>query len=509
MFGLSRPWYLIVGLGVLPLVVGAACAKGQVEFDESNVGGQGGTTTTTSMGGDSQGGTGGDPTVGPCGQDCTAIVVQDCFQSVCNEGMHPGPVGSCTVIPAEAATSCDDGQFCTVNDSCDGAGVCLGGPPNTCGIVPDGCELVTCDEASQACGVAPVMNGGACTPASLCEVGGTCTNGLCIGVAKDCFFAPIPNECYESVCNPANGACEPQTGPVGVACTDPNELCTVGKTCDGAGVCVGGGPLDCSALTQGCFNGACDTMSGQCISEPVPQGGSCLSAADDCNNGTCDMAGICQPVPTNEGGVCEDGNSCTGGETCTTGVCAGGAPLPQTVYFSEDFANNNAGWTMDIDWEIGSATAGGTAGSCGNMDPANDNTSTADNGIAGANIGGDISGAGFSVHPPYYITSPIINTAAVSGPMWVSFYRWLNSDYTPYMNNYVEVFDGATWQPLFASGPPPNIEDATWNQQMFDIAPYKNNNMRVRFGFEIGSSGVYTCSGWNLDDVEVVNVVCP
>jgi hypothetical protein len=33
--------------------------------------------------------------------------------------------------------------------------------------------------------------------------------------------------------------------------------------------------------------------------------------------------------------------------------------------------------------------------------------------------------------------------------------------------------------------------------------------MKVRFGFDIGSSGVYTVSSWNVDDVMVASVACP
>jgi hypothetical protein len=30
----------------------------------------------------------------------------------------------------------------------------------------------------------------------------------------------------------------------------------------------------------------------------------------------------------------------------------------------------------------------------------------------------------------------------------------------------------------------------------------------VRFGFNVGSSGVYTCSGWNIDDVLIATGTC-
>jgi hypothetical protein len=33
--------------------------------------------------------------------------------------------------------------------------------------------------------------------------------------------------------------------------------------------------------------------------------------------------------------------------------------------------------------------------------------------------------------------------------------------------------------------------------------------MRVRFGFDITSGGVYTIGSWNVDDVLVANQGCP
>lgn len=488
------------------LVVGA-CAQGEViTEDDGGTGASGGTANVGGMGtgGSSEGGSGAGNS-GLCDIDCSTIATPDCNVAVCNEGQYMGTVGQCVVVPDENGTACEDGLFCTVNDACQD-GVCVGGPENDCGLDPAPCQIPTCDEASQTCSTTPAGNGDPCTSDDLCEVNATCQNGLCVGQIKDCFFSPVPNECHVSVCDPADGMCKPEPGNEGLGCTDSNDLCTVGKTCS-AGSCVGGAPMDCSALTMGCFDGVCDPMTGQCVQQPIPPGQMCQSAADDCNIGICDMNGSCNPVPANEGGACEDGNSCTAGETCTMGVCGGGSMVPQTTYFSEDFADNSAGWTLGMEWQIGPAMSStGHTSSCGNGDPAMDHTPTGDNGVAGAVIGGNVS---TTIHPYYYLTSPVIDTSGVTGSMWLSFYRWLNSDYTNFMNNTVEVYDGSTWNLLWESGPPPNVTDAMWSQQAYDISAYKSNVMQIRFGYEVGSSGVYTCSGWNLDDVAITNVVCP
>jgi hypothetical protein len=474
----------------------AACAAGDAQFGgDGGSGGQQVGTGGMAVGGSGQGGS-----TGPCAADCSAITTPDCNVAVCN-----ADTGQCEVVADEDGASCDDGQFCTINDSCQN-GECVGGPQNTCGMMPAACDLITCDEASQSCTSTPAGNGDPCTPTDLCQVDATCQNGLCVGTTNDCFFAPVPNSCHVAVCNPATGMCEAEPGNEGEGCVDPNELCTDGKTCSN-GMCVGGGPKDCSALSVGCNEGVCDPTTGNCEAQPLMVGQMCSEAADDCNVGVCDMNGVCQPQPANEGMGCEDGNPCTAGETCTNGVCGGGTMISKTTYFSEAFADNSAGWTLDTEWQIGAATSStGHTSSCGNGDPATDHTATADNGIAGAAIGGNVS---TSLHSYYYLTSPAIDVSAVNGPLWLGFWRWLNSDYTRYMNNRVEVFDGAQWQVLWESGPPPNVEDGAWTQQAFDIGPYKNNQLQVRFGYEVGSGGVYTCSGWNVDDVEISNVVCP
>jgi len=184
--------------------------------------------------------------------------------------------------------------FCTTEDTCQ-SGVCTGGPQNTCGMAAPACNEITCDEASKSCSAIAADNGSTCDPGDLCMVGATCSGGTCQGGSpKDCFFAPVPNECFVPVCNPQNGMCEPEPGNDGGSCVDTADLCTVNKTCN-AGTCMGGVPKDCSGLTAGCNIGQCDTNSGQCVAMAVP-----------------------------DGGLCDDLNACTTGETCTTGMCNGG-----------------------------------------------------------------------------------------------------------------------------------------------------------------------------------------
>jgi hypothetical protein len=406
------------------------------------------------------------------------------------------------VVDAADGSECEDGLFCTAKDTCQG-GLCKAGPPNDCGDKPPACSVVTCNETSKTCSTAPANNNTPCSPSDPCQLNAKCTNGLCIGTPNDCFFTPVPNECHVGVCNKQNGKCEPQPGNDGGSCTDTADLCTVGKTCSN-GVCGGGTPKDCSALTKGCFNGACNAQTGQCFQDPVQPGQKCAEATNACNQGLCSANGTCEPSPINEGLACDDGLGCTTGTVCQAGKCAGGITTIENYLF-EEFADNAAGWQLDTEWQIGPAkTSSGQV--YGNPDPATDHTSAnTNNGVAGVVIGGNASTA--NVHGYYWLTSPAVEVSTKQ-TVYFEFWRWLNSDYLPFMQNAVQVYDGTTWVTLWESGNSPGVQDSTWQKVTFDLTKYKNSQLRVRFGFQIGSSGVYTVSQWNVDDVLISNGPC-
>jgi len=288
-------------LGVVGTALAWAGCSASTDVDDDEQESTSTTSATTSsaggagQGGDAAGGEGEGGANNLCGQDCSAAINSpDCFVSVCNEGAYPGPIGSCVVVPDVDGTACDDGLFCTVDDTCQ-AGVCTGGPQNECGMNAPECNTITCNETSQSCSTEAIPNGGACTPGDLCQTDGECNNGLCVGSPKDCFFAPVPNECYISECSPQNGMCEPVPGNDGATCIDTNDLCLDGNTCSN-GVCGGGSPKDCSFLTDGCDLGTCDPLTGTCDTVAVPNGQ-----------------------------VCDDLDACTVGEVCSMGTCDGGS----------------------------------------------------------------------------------------------------------------------------------------------------------------------------------------
>jgi len=168
------------------------------------------------------------------------------------------------------------------------------------------------------------------------------------------------------------------------------------------------------------------------------------------------------------------------------------------ILFEDDFSTDK-GWIYGTEWQRGAATSSSGHDS-GYGDPANDHSATADDMIAGTVIGGNVS---IALHSFYYLTSPIINCSSVSS-VTLSFWRWLNSDYTPYMESVVEVYNGSSWTVIFTSGDS-GIEDSSWTYWQADVSAYAayNANFRVRFGHTVTDSGVFVMSGWNIDDFVV------
>ena len=290
--------WLILGLSAVVAIAG--CATGDtsgIGGNDTSSSGTGGATTSSGGGsGGDTGGAGGSGGSSACEVDCSQIQAPVCQVAQCNE-----QTGQCEVVADVDGTTCEDGLFCTANDSCQ-AGLCDPGPANDCGISPAACEIVTCDDQSQSCSTQPSQNGDPCIdPNDLCLENATCMNGLCQGTPKDCFMQPVPDDCHVSECNPQNGQCEPVVGNEGGLCADLNDLCTVNKTCL-SGVCQGGSPKDCSYLTVGCVMGVCDVNNGQCTTQSV-----------------------------NNGDPCDDLDSCTTGEICQSGNCGGGTPITQCI----------------------------------------------------------------------------------------------------------------------------------------------------------------------------------
>ena len=183
-------------------------------------------------------------------KDCSA---KDggCLVGVCQAGV-------CTSQPKDGL--CDDGDPCTTNDSCQ-SGSCTG-KAKDCSALGDGCHAGVCLGGS--C-VVQSKSGTACDDGNACTVNDTCTSGVCNGSVKDCSASS--GTCAIGVCQ--GGTCAAQPINQGGLCNDGNP-CTVGDMCLG-GSC-NGKAMDCSGLNDACGVGTCSfgqcVKSGQGLCTP-------------------------------------------------------------------------------------------------------------------------------------------------------------------------------------------------------------------------------------------------
>jgi hypothetical protein len=221
----------------------------------------------------------------PCADDGVACTADICAFGDCAHGHFP-PTYTRDGAP------CDDGNPCTVNDTCLG-GVCQPGAPIVCTALDQCHNAGTCSPAT-GCSNPPKTDGTGCDDGNLCTTGDTCQAGICTGNAVTCTAL---DQCHDpGTCNPATGICSNPNKPNGSACTDGN-LCTQTDTCQ-AGICSGANPVVCTALDQ-CHNpGTCSPATGTCSNPNKPNGSACT-----------------------------DGNLCTQTDSCQAGICTGANPV--------------------------------------------------------------------------------------------------------------------------------------------------------------------------------------
>ncbi len=191
-------------------------------------------------------------------RDCSAAG-GECTVGTCNE-----ITDQCSTVPKADGTSCDDGQWCTPNDSCI-AGTCSG-PPRSCNGAADNCNQGVCDEAADACTSDPLPDGTGCSDMQFCTVNDVCTAGTCSGMARDCDG--VGDECNLGVCNESSDSCEQSPKPNGSSCDD-QLFCTDGDVCL-AGSCISGAPYNCSSSAGVCEIASCNEMTNSCDVSPDP-----------------------------------------------------------------------------------------------------------------------------------------------------------------------------------------------------------------------------------------------
>ena len=249
--------------------------------------------------------------------DCGGVPAGACQLPVCD------PVtGDCAALPAPDGLACDDGDPCTVSDSCQD-GACASGDALGC----DDGEPCTDDSCDPALGCVHAPSTAPCEDGNHCTAQDVCADGACGGGAA--VWCDDGDPCTADSCQPAAGCVHVAApGPC-----DDGSPCTVGDACQD-GACLSGPNLcqcatdaDCAWLDDGdlctgsmiCVDDACVIDGGAAVACP-PSGSSCLVTA-------CDPAtGACVSTPAMEGTPCTDGDLCTLVDVCQGGACLGGSP---------------------------------------------------------------------------------------------------------------------------------------------------------------------------------------
>ena len=277
-------------------------------------------------------------TCSTCATDCKPT--QTCEAAVCLAN------GTCSRSLLAAGSACDDGLDTTRDDVCDSTGTCSGTPK--CGNVvcptPAVCSVsLGCLANRGVCQDAVVANGTVCDDGDYGTIDTTCQGSVCVGRTNPCLFIRCrgPTTC-EIAGGCVDGKCVFTTRDNGGACDDGTNT-TMGDTCQD-GVCIGTDPCDgvtCEPVSPcvtapACIRGVCPAGSAlvdgtTCVNAAGRSGtcqtGSCtLPPSDPCAGVVCRAQDLCHSVGACSDGVCSnpvvtDGASCGGNNTCTAGVC--------------------------------------------------------------------------------------------------------------------------------------------------------------------------------------------
>ncbi len=169
----------------------------------------------------------------------------------------------------------------------------------------------------------------------------------------------------------------------------------------------------------------------------------------------------------------------------------------ETVW-SDDFETDKNWNISQGDWERAEPQGLG-ANEHGNPDPSE--------AYSGSNVlGYDLTIDGDyenSITSTWWATSPSMDLSGYDKAT-LHFERWLNVETNSYDHAYIEVYDGTSWQQVWAN-PGATIEEDSWNHMSYEVSEYAagNSDFRIRFGMG-PTDGSWPYSGWNIDDVKVV-----
>ncbi len=348
-----------------PCTVGDVCTKGACAAGKARSCDDGNPCTKDACS-KSAGGCVATATTGACTDGNACTVGDTCAKGACSPGKpkacadgNPCTTDACDPKAKDASGSlgacvglanalpCDDGDACTVGDTC-AKGACVPGKALGCDdgnpCTKDAC---TSDQGKGGCTFTPTT--ASCDDGDACTVGDGCVDGVCkSGTLRSCNDS---NPCTTDVCKPSvSGGCV--HAATTLPCSD-GDACTVGDSCvDKA--CKPGKKVACDD-GKPCTVDSCDKATGctttpagtsvacgkasPCAAAPLcdGQGGCAAAVAKVCDDGKVCTTDWCKPGAgcqfTANSEPCCDGDLCTSRDVCSGGVCKGGAGHPKGVVF--------------------------------------------------------------------------------------------------------------------------------------------------------------------------------
>lgn len=156
-----------------------------------------------------------------------------CTNGICvGESCICGEINDCCdgCFPKNEDGGCTNGNFCVINEHCQSNGLCSGGNPRDCSdsITNNECQIEHCDENLDRCTAAPARDSESCDDGQWCTVNDRCDNGLCVsGEDRDCSGIVTDAICQLPYCDENAEHCRIDGMNDGVFCEE-NRICDAG-----------------------------------------------------------------------------------------------------------------------------------------------------------------------------------------------------------------------------------------------------------------------------------------
>jgi len=188
--------------------------------------------------------------------------------------------------------ACDDGNVCTYEDTCKDKS-CAPGLPNTCDD-KDPCTIDSCNNAGSKPGCQHAPSSGKCDDGDYCTVNDTCSGGVCLPGGRR--YCEDGKACTSDWCDSNAKKCVTKAFGSGTACLT-GGFCDKSGNC-ARGICIMGSKTPCNDHNP-CTKDVCKgSLPGNCYYEQVKDGTSC-SKVGYCRGGFCvDKATTMAYVPS-------------------------------------------------------------------------------------------------------------------------------------------------------------------------------------------------------------------